>query len=236
MIPIRDTVPSRTFPIVTIGLIVINSLVFLYEVSLGRGLSEFVMNFGLVPVKFFHNSEMGFQPVSRFLPFFTSMFLHGGWLHVIGNMWFLWIFGDNVEDRMGHIRYFFFYLLCGLAAGAVHLFTNSSSGIPTVGASGAIAGVMGAYLILYPRARVWTLIPIFIFIQFVEIPAFIFLGYWILIQFLIGSFSLASGPARGGVAWWAHIGGFAAGAIMVFIFKKRKRRLPRQYPDEYRPW
>ena len=137
---------------------------------------------------------------------------------------------------MGHIRYFFFYILCGLAAGAAHLFTNSSSGVPTVGASGAIAGVMGAYLILYPRARVWTLIPIFIFVQFVEIPAFIFLGYWILIQFLIGTFSLASGPARGGVAWWAHIGGFAAGAIMVFIFKKRKRRLPRQYVDEYRPW
>jgi membrane associated rhomboid family serine protease len=150
-------------------------------------------------------------------------------------MWYLWIFGDNVEDRMGHIKYLIFYILCGLAAGTAHLFANSGSGIPSVGASGAIAGVMGAYLILYPKAQVWTLIPIFIFIQFVQIPAFIFLGIWFLMQFLIGTFSTAT-MIRGGVAWWAHIGGFIAGAILVFVFRKRKKRLPRFYPDEYRPW
>jgi membrane associated rhomboid family serine protease len=236
MIPIRDTIPSKTYPIVTIGLMAVNSAVFLYELSLGQRLADFLMTFGLVPVRFFHSAEMGSAPISRFLPFFTSMFLHGGWFHIIGNMWYLWIFGDNVEDRMGHIKYLIFYVLCGYAAGFAHLFTNPSSGIPTVGASGAIAGVMGAYLISYPRARVWTLIPVFFFVQFVELPAVIFLGFWILMQFLIGSFSALSRTAGGGVAWWAHIGGFAAGAILVFVFRKRKRRLPKRYSDEYWPW
>lgn len=236
MIPIRDTVPSRTYPVVTIGLIAVNSIVFLYELSLGSRLSGFVATFGLVPARYFHLGEIGASPIGRFLPFFTSMFLHGGWFHVIGNMWYLWIFGDNVEDRMGHVKYIIFYILCGLAAGFAHLFTNSRSGIPTVGASGAIAGVMGAYFILYPRARVWTLIPLFIFVQFVELPAFIFLGFWILMQFLIGTFSMTLSSSQGGVAWWAHIGGFAAGVILVFIFRKRKKRLPKRYPDEYWPW
>jgi membrane associated rhomboid family serine protease len=236
MIPIRDTIPSKTRPIVTIGLIVVNSVVFLYELSLGQRLGGFMMTFGLVPVRYFHLVETESAIISRFIPFFTSMFLHGGWFHVIGNMWYLWIFGDNVEDRMGHIKYFVFYVLCGLAAGFAHLFTNASSGVPTVGASGAIAGVMGAYLILYSRARVWTLIPVFFFVQFVELPAVIFLGFWILMQFLIGTFSMALGPSGGGVAWWAHIGGFVAGTILVFILKKRKRRLPKRYPDEYWPW
>jgi len=156
MIPIRDTIPSRTYPVVTIGLIAINSAIFLYELSLGSRLSGFVATFGLVPARYFHLGEIGTSPISRFLPFFTSMFLHGGWFHVIGNMWYLWIFGDNVEDRMEHFRYFAFYILCGIAAGFTHLFTNVRSGIPTVGASGAIAGVMGAYFILYPNSRTCT--------------------------------------------------------------------------------
>ena len=236
MIPLRDNIPSKTHPVVTIGLIAVNSFIFLFEVSLGSRLSGFLATFGLVPVKFFHSIDTGTASFSRFLPFFTSMFLHGGWFHVIGNMWYLWIFGDNVEDRMGHVKYLIFYILCGLAAGFAHLITNSSSGVPTVGASGAIAGVMGAYLILYPRARVWTLIPIFFLIQFVQIPASIFLGFWVLMQFLIGTFSTTTGSPHGGVAWWAHIGGFVAGVILVFIFKNRKRRLPKQYPDEYWPW
>ncbi|MBD3182211.1 rhomboid family intramembrane serine protease [Candidatus Poribacteria bacterium] len=236
MIPIKDTVPSKTYPFVTIGLIVINSIVFLFEVSLGEDLNQFLMTFGLIPLRFFHQIEVGKYPIRRFIPFFTSMFLHGGWLHLIGNMWYLWIFGDNVEDRMGHLKYILFYVLCGLAAGTTHLFTNVNSGIPTVGASGAIAGVMGAYIVLYPKAKIWTLIPIFLFIQFIEIPAFLFLGFWILMQFLIGTFSRSVGPSQGGVAWWAHIGGFAAGAILVFLFKKRKKHEVRRYADEYHPW
>jgi hypothetical protein len=143
------------------------------------------------------------------------MFLHGGFLHIIMNMWFLYIFGDNIEDRLGHIRYVIFYLFCGVAAGLVHLFTNWSSNIPTIGASGAISGVMGAYLLLYPRSRILTLIPIFFFFQFVEIPAFIFLGYWLLIQL----FSASLAPKNvGGVAFWAHIGGFVAGLFFIKIF------------------
>jgi membrane associated rhomboid family serine protease len=236
MIPIRDTVPSRTYPIVTIGLIAVNSVIFLYELSLGSRLSGFLSTFGLVPARYFHLVDEGKAYIIRFLPFFTSMFLHGGWFHIIGNMWYLWIFGDNVEDRMGHAKYLIFYILCGLVAGFTHLFTNSNSGLPTVGASGAIAGVMGAYLVLYPRARVWTLIPIFFFIRFIEIPVFILLGFWIFMQFIIGTSALTSNSSQGGVAWWAHIGGFAAGAVLVFVFRKRKHRLPKRYLDEYQPW
>jgi membrane associated rhomboid family serine protease len=171
--------------------------------------------------------------IDRFLPIFTSMFLHGGWLHLIGNMIYLWIFGDNVEDMMGHIKYFIFYLLCGVSANYAHLYTNASSPMPTIGASGAIAGVMGAYFILFPRSKVWTLFPIFFFIQIIKIPAVAFLGFWFLMQFFMGFFSLGvSSVARGGVAWWAHIGGFACGALLVFIFKKRKRKP--DYTDDYR--
>jgi membrane associated rhomboid family serine protease len=236
MIPLRDNIPSRTYPIVTIGLIAVNSAVFLYEVSLGARLGSFLATFGLVPARYFHLVEVEGSYISRFLPFLTSIFLHGGWFHIIGNMWYLWIFGDNVEDRMGHVRYFFFYILCGIAAGLAHLLTNSSSGIPTVGASGSIAGIMGAYLILYPRANVWTLIPIFFFVRFVELPAFILLGFWIFIQFISGTSALASSSSQGGVAWWAHIGGFVAGAALVFVFKKRRRHVPKRYADEYWPW
>jgi len=235
MIPIRDNIPSKTSPIVTVILIAANSAAFLYQLSLGSGVQEFIMRFGLVPVKFLHLFDRGGNPLLAFIPFFTCMFLHGGWFHIIGNMWYLWIFGDNVEDRVGHIKFLLFYILCGIAAGFVHVFANPNSGIPTVGASGAIAGVMGAYFLLYPRARIWTLVPIFIFVQFFEIPAVILLGFWFLMQFLIGSFAMSLGTSQGGVAWWAHIGGFVAGAILSLIFRKRKY-LPRQYPDQRLPW
>lgn len=236
MLPIRDTIRSRTYPIVTVGLMAANAVAFLYELSLGSRLDSFVATFGLVPAKYLHLAERGVNPAIRLLPILTSMFLHAGWFHIIGNMWYLWIFGDNVEDRVGHIKFFIFYIICGIAAGFAHIFTNPNSGVPTVGASGAVAGIMGAYFILYPGSRIWTLVPVFFFFQFVEIPAFVFLGFWILMQFLIGTFSKGLGPLQGGVAWWAHVGGFVTGVVLIFIFKKRKRRLPRQYPDEYWPW
>jgi membrane associated rhomboid family serine protease len=216
MIPIRDALRSRTFPVVNVVIIVLNVLAFLWQLAQGPDLKDALYLYGVVPLRY---SDPGlsahFTRFQQYLPFLTSMFLHGGFLHIIMNMWFLYIFGDNIEDRLGHIRYLVFYLLCGVAAGLVHLFTNWSSNIPTIGASGAISGVMGAYLLLHPRSRILTLIPIFFFFQFVEIPAFIFLGYWLLIQL----FSASLTPKNvGGVAFWAHIGGFVAGLFFIKIF------------------
>jgi membrane associated rhomboid family serine protease len=223
MIPIKDTIPSRTYPIVTISLIAVNSVLFLYEISLGPNLGEFISDYSVIPEKYFHLAVVDkWNLVDRFLPLFTSIFLHGGWFHLIGNMIYLWVFGDNMEDMMGHTKYLIFYLLCGLGAGYAHLYTNVSSPMPTIGASGAVAGVMGAYFVLFPRSKVWTLFPIFFFVQIVQIPAFALLGFWFLMQFFMGFFSLGISPALGGgVAWWAHIGGFACGALLVFVFKKR---------------
>ena len=216
MIPIRDAIRSRTFPVVNIVIIVLNVLAFLWQLSQGPHLKEALFLYGIVPLRYSDpNLSAHFTGFQQYLPFLTSMFLHGGFLHIIGNMWFLYIFGDNIEDRLGHIRYLFFYLLCGVTAGLVHLFTNWDSKIPTIGASGAISGVMGAYLLLYPRSKILTLIPIFLFIQFIEIPAFIFLGYWLLIQLF--SASLTSRNV-GGIAFWAHIGGFIAGLLFIKIF------------------
>ena len=216
MIPIRDAIRSKNFPIINTFIIVVNVLVFLWQLFQGPHLEEALYLFGIVPVRY-SNPEIAshFTSIQQVLPFFTSMFLHGGFLHILGNMWFLYIFGDNIEDRLGHIRYLIFYLLCGVVAGLVHLLTNWNSKIPTIGASGAISGVMGAYLILYPRARILTLIPIFFFFQFFELPAFIFLGYWFLIQLL--SAGLSPGNV-GGIAFWAHIGGFVSGLIAVKLF------------------
>ncbi len=222
MFPIRDSIPSRNFPILTIALIVMNALIFFYEFYLGDRLGDFIRRYGLIPDNFFFYTETHQGGlVERYGPFFTSMFLHGGWMHVISNMWYLWIFGDNIEDRLGRGRFFIFYILCGLAAGVAHLLLNADSKIPTVGASGAIAGIMGAYVVLYPRARVQTLIPIFIFIQFIEIPAFFFLGFWVLLQFFQGTASLMSADS-GGVAWWAHLGGFVFGAVFVKLFVRQE--------------
>ena len=216
MIPIRDTIRSETYPIINYVLIGLNILAFFVEQSLGRNLNEFIFTYGLVPARYsIPQISAHFTTDQQVIAFLTFMFLHGGFFHLLGNMWFLYIFGDNVEDRLGHFRYLAFYLLCGLASGISHLFLNWTSQIPTIGASGAIAGVMGAYFILYPRAKVLTLIPIFFFIQFVEIPAFVFLGFWIFFQFLSAAFSAQTG----GIAWWAHIGGFVFGIIFLKLFQ-----------------
>jgi membrane associated rhomboid family serine protease len=216
MIPIRDALRSKNFPVVNVMIIGINVLAFLWELFQGSNLQEAFYLYGIVPLRY-SSPELSarFTGFQQLLPFLTSMFLHGGFLHIIGNMWFLYIFGDNIEDRLGHIRYLIFYLLCGVAAGLVHLYTNWGSKMPTIGASGAISGVMGAYLLLHPRSKILTLIPIFFFFQFIEIPAFIFFGYWLLIQL----FSASLTPKNvGGVAFWAHIGGFVAGLIFIKVF------------------
>ena len=215
MIPLRDVIPSRTTPYVTVSLVVLNALVFLYQLSLGDAINDFVFSFGLVPAYFSWPTVI------------TSMFLHGGFLHVAGNMLYLWIFGDNVEDRMGHGRFLVFYLLCGIAAALGQTLTVPNSPIPMVGASGAVAGVMGAYFVLYPHSRIVTLLPIFFFIQIIEVPAIFFLGIWFVMQFLSGVGSIATatgGEPAGGVAFWAHIAGFAAGLVGVFAFKKPERQ------------
>jgi membrane associated rhomboid family serine protease len=215
MIPLRDVIPSRTFPFFTVAFIVLNSIAFLFEMSLSsRALEEFVRLYGVVPARLDGTAV------------FTSMFLHGGWGHFLGNMLFLWIFGDNVEDRLGHARYVVFYLLCGVAAVAAHVYMNPSSTIPTIGASGAIAGVMGAYFVLYPHSRVLALVPLFIVFEVIEVPAILFLGLWFLMQFFygVGSTALRSGTEAGGVAFWAHIAGFVAGMAGVLVLRKPSRR------------
>jgi len=223
VIPLKDRNPRYSTPFVTVLLIVANALVFLYELSLGpRAGEKFIFTFGMVPARIewaFTGPSVTFQ--AAFLPLLTSLFLHGGWLHLIGNMWFLWIFGDNVEDRFGHLRYLLFYLLCGVGAGLAHILFNLNSRIPAVGASGAISGVLGAYLVLFPRARVLTLIPLFIFFFTVELPALVLLGYWFVIQALSGLGSLAI-RTTGGVAWWAHVGGFLLGMALAKPLRRRR--------------
>jgi len=204
----------------SVTLIVINTLVFLFEWSLGRDLNVFIERYALVPARFATMLENGSQPVRAVLPVFTSMFLHAGWVHLIGNMLYLWIFADNVEDKMGRFRFILFYLLCGMGAAGLHVFMTPYSEVPTVGASGAIAGVLGAYFLLFPHSRVLTLLPFFFFIQFIEVPAFFFLGFWFLMQFFSGALSIGIEPAGGGVAWWAHVGGFLTGMLLVFPFRK----------------
>jgi membrane associated rhomboid family serine protease len=214
MIPLRDVIPSRTTPYVTIGIIAVNVLGFWFELSLSPGTRQvFIREYGIVPADFAWSGLL------------SSMFLHGGWLHIIGNMWYLWIFGDNVEDRMGHGRYLVFYLLCGVAAGLAHAFVNPDSYVPTIGASGAVAGIMGAYFVLYPRSRVLTLIPLFIFIEIIEIPAVFFLGFWFLMQLFSGAGSIAhTTGSQGGVAFWAHVAGFLFGLGGVFLFRRPERQ------------
>ena len=238
MFPIRDTIRSRTFPVATYGLIAINVITFLFESALSPArFNDFLGTFGMVPANFSPLQPLGL------ITLFTSIFLHGSWFHLISNMWTLVIFGDNVEDRMGSVRYVFFYLLSGLAAGIAHilatiLFSGVNSidaQIPTVGASGAIAGVLGAYFILYPRARVVTLIPLFILPYFVEIPAFIYLGIWLFTQVSSGLLSLGAYGAFGGIAWFAHIGGFLVGLLLVRFFARRRDVYRNWYPDDYQP-
>ncbi len=231
MFPIRDTVRSRSFPIATYGLIALNVLIFLFGISLGtRGTESLLNNFGVVP------AALSIARPWTFATLLTSMFLHGGWFHLISNMWTLFIFGDNVEDRMGVARYLVFYVTAGLAAGLTHVLFASGSRIPTVGASGAIAGVLGAYFVLFPRSRVTTLIPLFILPWFVDIPAVFFIGFWFFTQLAQGLTQLGALGDFGGIAWWAHIGGFIVGLLLVRLFAPKPKVRRMWYPDEHWPW
>lgn len=225
MIPLRDTVPSVRFPVITVALIGANVFIFIIQLTLNDAqLQQFFNAWGIVPLRFTHP-----RLEANYWTLFSSMFLHGGWMHIIGNMWSLWIFGDNVEDRMGRGWFLSFYVLSGLAAGFLHIVTNPTSRLPTVGASGSIAGVMGAYLLLFPHATVLTLVPVFIFIQVMELPAILFLGIWFLSNLLSGLGSLSAHSNAGGVAWWAHIGGFLVGLLWALWL--RKKPLPQRYYD-----
>jgi membrane associated rhomboid family serine protease len=229
MIPIRDDTPRFSAPIITYFIIALNTLVFLFELSVneqGRGaLNGLIYHFGVVPLRFDH--ILAAWPASSltglFLPILSSMFLHASWLHLIGNMWFLWIFGDNIEDYLGHFSYLLFYLVCGFAAAITHILLNAGSRTPSVGASGAIAGVMGAYFVLYPRARVMMWFPP---IFFFHLPAWLVLGYWFFMQFLSGAAtSIAeTSQTNGGIAFWAHVGGFVAGVVLIKVLPERPRR------------
>ena len=228
MIPLRDNIPSSRAPIINYLIIALNIVVFFMEVSLGRDqLENLITTFGFVPARFLSQLGEG-QIIASFTPLFTSMFLHGGWLHLIGNMWILYIFGDNVEDTFGHGRFLLFYLACGVFAGFAQLAIGPHSSLPMVGASGAIAGVMGAYFSLFPHARVLTLVPI-IFIVIIEVPAYVFLGLWFLLQFFSGTVAVgAAEQVQGGVAFWAHVGGFAAGFLLVLLLRRINFQSARQ--------
>jgi rhomboid family protein len=227
MIPIRDQIQSKSYPVITRAIIGVNILVFLYQMMQGENIERFIYTYGLVPARYsVPEVASHFSSAEQVFALFSFMFLHGGFLHLLGNMWFLHIFGDNVEDRMGSTRFLLFYLLCGWVSGFAHLWSNWASAVPTIGASGAIAGVMGAYLILFPKARIITLIPIFFIPYFIEIPAVVFLGIWFLFQFFYAS--LTGPEGGGGIAWWAHIGGFVFGMIAVKLFS----RLPESRLDE----
>ena len=218
MFPIRDTQPSYSRPIVTILIIVLNVVVFLHEFTLDEySRNYFISNYGLIPARF-HASAV-----------ITSMFLHGGWLHIIGNMWFLWIFGDNIEDVLGHAKYLVFYILCGIAAGMTQTFFNAGSRLPMVGASGAIAGVMGAYLVKFPHSRIVTLVFVFFFITTIDVPAVLMLLYWFFIQIFNGIGTIGySHLSQGGTAWFAHVGGFIAGILLVNLLGTRQKYMRRQ--------
>jgi len=232
MIPLHDDIPAQRRPIMVYTLITANVAIFLYTISLPPGSREaFMYLYGVSPARYTNPDwaqQVGFPGMGP-LPFFSYMFLHGGLLHILGNMWMLWIFGDNVEDRMGTPRFIAFYVTSGLAALAAQFLFNFNGQLPLVGASGAVAGVMGAYLFLYPSSRVLTLIPIFIFPFFVELPAFFFLGFWFLLQWLNGVVSVGAPADMGGIAWWAHIGGFIWGFAMYRYFLHPKRGNPDNY-------
>jgi membrane associated rhomboid family serine protease len=235
MFPIQDSVPSRSVPVVTRALILINVVVFFFELSLSReSIIQLFYLFGVVPARFTDPewaASIGF-PIGSYWSLLTHQFLHGGWLHIVANMWTLWIFGDNVEDRMGPLRFIIFYLVCGVLAALTQVLVTPDATIPSVGASGAIAGVLGAYLLFFPTARLIVLIPILFFPFFFELPAVIFLVLWFFIQLFSGTAILASPQQVGGIAFWAHIGGFIAGMLLCIFFVRRpvRRRLQ---PDEY---
>jgi membrane associated rhomboid family serine protease len=225
MIPLKDENPSKTVPIFNVLLILANISVFMVQIFLAHGGAEpLFFRLGFIPYEVSHFTDSGPKNLVPLpLTIVTAMFLHGGLLHLLGNMLFLWIFGDNVEDKLGHLRYVFFYMMCGVMAFLVHGFLNINSQTPTIGASGAIAGVMGAYMFLFPRARVRTLFIFIVIVRIIRVPAIILLGYWILIQVFSGFGELESG-ADSGIAWFAHVGGFVTGLILITIMKKRGKR------------
>ena len=222
MLPLRDDIPASRFPAATFGIIAINVVVFLYELSLGPDLENLLLSFAIIPARYTQPEVAQLFTLSQqIFAFFSSMFLHGGWLHLLGNMWTLWIFGDNVEDRLGRTRYVMLYLAGGVAAALLHILTNAGSTVPTIGASGAIACIMGAYFRFYPHARVETIIPPFFFGPIFVLPAVLFLGWWFFLQFFNGAMSLAArGEGFSGIAWWAHVGGFAFGFFISLFARK----------------
>jgi membrane associated rhomboid family serine protease len=226
VLPIRDLNPRRITPVVNITLIVLNVLAFFWEISLGERLEQVLFDIAFIPASFWAPGGM----VAGAIAIFISMFLHGGWLHLGSNMLYLWIFGDNIEDRLGHAKYLLFYVLCGIAAALGHAIASPASQIPAVGASGAIAGVLGAYIVLFPSARVMTFIPFGFFLAMRELPALVVLGLWFVLQIFSGVASLGAVTMQdaGGVAWFAHIGGFLAGLALVFAFGGRRQ--PTEFP------
>lgn len=225
MIPLKNLRPRVRFPAITLAIIIANFLVFFYQLSLpSRALQSFIFTYSLIPARLqLALAASQFTMREAFLPFLTSMFLHAGWLHIIGNMWFLWLFGGNVEDRLGHVPYLGFYILCGLGAGIVQTLFSLGSRIPSLGASGAIAGVLGAYIVLFPSSKILTLVTLFFWWFFARLPAVLFIGLWFIVQFLSGVSSLGS-AAEGGVAWWAHVGGFLLGMLLVAGMSRRRER------------
>jgi membrane associated rhomboid family serine protease len=236
--PIRDNIPRQHVPVATWLIIGANAAVFAVELMLpGPVLERFVHIFGLVPARFSAWGAGACMTAGCLWPFLTSMFLHGGWLHIIFNMWALWIFGDNVEDQLGHIRFLSFYLVCGIISGVVQVLANLGSALPTIGASGAIAGVLGAYLVLFPFARIIVLFPILFIPLFFTLPAILYIGLWFVLQFASGTAALVSASAAAGsnIAWWAHVGGFAAGVLLHRLFMIGRPARRRTYRFDYRP-
>jgi rhomboid family protein len=235
VIPLRDDNPTRSQPVLTVLLIAVNVLVFIYQLSLGQRQEQaLVFQFGAIPAVIVGTRTLPDQlaAIPPVMSLFTSMFLHGGFMHIIGNMLYLWIFGNNIEDAMGRARFLIFYLTCGVLAALAHILSNPSSVIPTIGASGAISGVLGAYLLLYPHARVLTLIPLGFFTRLIYLPAGLVLGFWFVLQLISGSLG---SPEGGGIAWFAHVGGFVAGMALVGLFKRRDVRFfnPPSYTAGY---
>jgi len=223
MIPLKNLRPRIHFPSITLALIVVNFIVFFYQLTLDpRALQSFIVTYSMIPARAqLALAHSQYTLAQGFLPLFTSMFLHAGWLHIIGNMWFLWLFGPNVEDRLGHVPYLGFYLVCGLGAGIAQTVFSLGSTIPGLGASGAIAGVLGAYVVFFPSSRILTLVTLFFWWFFARLPAVLFIGLWFAVQFLSGIGSLGSAQA-GGVAWWAHVGGFLLGMLLVSGMRRKQ--------------
>ncbi|MFH1783548.1 MAG: rhomboid family intramembrane serine protease [bacterium] len=221
MIPLKTSIAHKKFPLVTLALISANCLVFLYELSHGHNITTILQTAAVIPAKYFTDQVV---PVSLVIPLFSSMFLHASILHILSNMWFLWIFGQDVEARMGRRNFFLFYISCGILASLTHIMINATSHVPVIGASGAIAGVLGSYIFLFPRSQVITLVPIFVFLSVIKIPSLFLLGYWFLLQFLNGMATIGRTQNIGGIAWWVHIAGFISGAVLLLVFAPSKRR------------